>query len=150
MVLISFDDDQEEVIELLDSALFYFFSVIVLYLCYRYSINSFAFLDVSVKQGRTVSFITKQFFKDALNIFSLALRFYILLFRINVYDALDDFFDSYYIFIADFDDDEYLSETFISLYGNMFFTQDNNDGRSASLEDENGTFFDLFFIYSVT
>jgi hypothetical protein len=150
MVLMSFDDDQEEVIEIIDSSLFYFFTFIILYLCYKYSINSFAFLDTSVKQGRSVGFVSKQFVKDALNVFSLGLRFYILIFRINVYDNLDDIFDSYYIFVADFDDDEYLSETFISLYGNMFFTSDNNDGRSVSLEDENGTFFDLFFLYSVT
>lgn len=149
MTLMTFDDDQEEVIETINSCFFYFFTIVVSYLGYKYSIHYFAFLEASVAEGRTVGFIAKQFFKDFLNTFSLLLRFYILLFRINVYDTLEDFFDSYYIFVGDFDDDEYLNETFISLYGNMFFTSDNNDDRYVGLEDENSIFYDLFFIYFI-
>jgi hypothetical protein len=145
----TFDDDQEEIIEFMDTNFFYFFTGVVTYLCYKYSIHYFAFLDASVSKGRTVGFIAKQFFKDFLNTFSLLLRFYILLFRINVYDTLDDFFDSYYIFVGDFDDDEYLNELFLSIHGTILFTLDNQDDRSFLLEDENDFSNDLFYTYFV-
>jgi len=70
-----------------------------------------------------------------------------LIFRVNVYDTVEDFFDSYYIFVGDFDDDEYLSELFFSLHGTIFFTMDNHDDRSFLLEDENDFIYDLYFIY---
>jgi len=149
VVLMTFDDDQEEIIEFMDTNFFYFFTGVVTYLCYKYSIHYFAFLDASVSKGRTVGFIAKQFFKDFLNTFSLLLRFYILLFRINVYDTLDDFFDSYYIFVGDFDDDEYLNELFLSIHGTILFTLDNQDDRSFLLEDENDFSNDLFYTYFV-
>jgi len=145
----AFDDDQEEIIEFMDTCFFYFFSIIVSYLVYKHSIHYFAFLDASESKGRSVGFVTKQFFKDFLNTFSLLLRFYILLFRINVYDTLDDFFDSYYIFVGDFDDDEYLNELFLSIHGTILFTLDNNDDRSFLLEDENDFSNDLFYTYFV-
>ena len=149
MTVMAFDDDQEEVIEFLDTSFFYFFTVVVIYLCYKYSIHYFAFLEASVSEGRTVSFVASQFSKDFLNTFSLMLRFYTLLFRMNVYDTLDDFFDSYYIFVGDFDDDEYLTELFLSIHGNLLFTLDNNDDRSFLFEDENDFHWDLFYIYFV-
>lgn len=138
MFILIFDDDQEEIIEFMDTNFFLFFTIVILYLGYKYSIHYFAFLEISVGEGRTVNFIIQQFFKDFLNTFSLMLRFYILIVRINVYDTIEDVFDSYYIFIVDFDDDEYLSELFLSIHGTIFFTNDNNDDRSFLLEDENG------------
>jgi hypothetical protein len=77
------------------------------------------------------------------------LRFYILLFRMNVYDTLEDFFDGYYIFVGDFDDDEYLNELFLSLHGTLLFTIDNQDDRSFLLEDENDFSNDFFYTYYV-
>ena len=115
MTLLTFDDDQDEIIEFVDSSFFYMFTIVVLYLIYKHSIHYFAFLEASVSEGRSVNFVTVQFVKDFLATFSLMLRFYILLFRMNVYDTLEDFFDSYYIFIGDFDDDEYLNELFLVL-----------------------------------
>jgi hypothetical protein len=149
MVLMAFDDDQEEFIEFVDSGFFMFFTLLVSYLVFKYSIHYFAFLEASVVEGRSVKFVATQFFRDFLNTFSLLLRFYILLFRINVYDSLDDFFDSYYIFVGDFDDDEYLNELFLSLHGTMLFTLDNNDDRSFLFEDENDFSGDLFYTYFV-
>lgn len=149
MVIMAFDDDQEEFIEFVDSGFFTFFTALILFLGFKYSVHYFAFLEASVAEGRSVSFVTKQFFKDFLNTFSLLLRFYVLLFRINVYDSLDDFFDSYYIFVGDFDDDEYLNELFLSLHGTIFFTLDNNDDRSFLLEDENDFSNDFFHTYFV-
>ena len=54
----------------------------------------------------------------------------------NVYDTLEDFFDSYYIFVGDFDDDEYINELFFSLNNTLFFTLDNHDDRSFLFEDD--------------
>lgn len=149
MAIMAFDDDQEEVIEFMDTSFFNFFSLIIFYLCFKHSIHYFAFLEASVVEGRTVGFIAKQFFRDFLNTFSLMLRFYTLLFRMNVYDNLDDFFDSYYIFVGDFDDDEYLNELFLSIHGTILFTLDNHDDRSFLLEDENDFANDFFYTYFV-
>jgi len=149
MLIATFDDDQEELIELFDSSFFYFFCGLILFLIYKYSQHYFAFLEASVSEGRSVSFVSKQFFRDFINTFALLLRFFILLFRLNVYDTLDDFYDSYYIFVGDFDDDEYFSELFVSFSSFYFYDFDNNDDRSFSLEDESDFFLDLFYIYFV-
>ena len=147
--LMTFDDDQEEIIEFVDTSFFYFFTLLILYLFYKHSIHYFAFLEASVSEGRTVAFVSKQFFNDFLGTLSLLLRFYILLFRMNVYDSIEDVLDSYYIFVGDFDDDEYLSELFLTIHGTLFFTVDNNDDRSFLLEDENDFSNDFFYLYFV-
>ena len=92
-------------------------------------------------------FLVTQFKGDFLALFSMILRFYSLLLRLNVYDILDDCLDFYYVFIGDFDDDEYLNELFFSIHGTLFFTMDNQDDRSFLLEDENDFSFDFFYTY---
>lgn len=145
--LMTFDDDQEEVIEFVDTCFFYFFNLIIFYLFFKHSIHYFSFLEASVSEGRTVAFVSKQFFNDFLSTFSLLLRFYILLFRMNVYDSIEDVLDSYYIFVGDFDDDEYMSELFMTIQGVLSFTVDNNDDRSFLFEDENDFSNDFFYLY---
>ena len=54
------------------------------------------------------------------------LRFFLLLFRLNIYDGLDDFLDSYYIFFIDFDEDSYFDELFF-FSDNFFFFSDNRE-----------------------
>ena len=125
------------------------YAIFIFYLCFKHSIHYFAFLEASKTETRSVKFIANQFFADFLATFSLMLRFYTLLFRMNVYDNLDDFFDSYYIFVGDFDDDEYLNELFLSIHGTILFTLDNNDDRSFLLEDENDFSNDFFYTYFV-
>jgi hypothetical protein len=149
MMIATFDDDQEELIEIFDVSFFYFFCALITFLIFKYSQHYFAFLEASVTEGRTVGYVTKQFFRDFINTFALFLRFFILLFRLNVYDTLDDFYDSYYIFVGDFDDDEYFNEMFFSMHSLFFFDTDNNDDRSFSLEDENEFAQDLFYIYFI-
>jgi len=149
MMIATFDDDQEEFIEIFDVACFYFFCLLITYLFFKYSIHYFAFLEASVGEGRTASFITKQFFKDFMNTFALFLRFFILLFRLNIYDTLDDFYDSYYIYFGDFDEDEYVNELFFSAHSLMFYDFDVNDDRIYSLEDEHEFFADLFYVYFI-
>jgi hypothetical protein len=147
MLIATFDDDQEELIELFDTGFFYFFILLISYLFFKYSQHYFAFLEASVVEGRSVAFITKQFFRDFINTFALFLRFFILLFRLNVYDTLDDFYDSYYIYIGDFDDDEYFMELFFAYSAFYFFDYDNNDDGVYSLEDENEFISDLYYLY---
>jgi hypothetical protein len=121
MTLFAFDDDQEEVIEYVNSFFFYVFSLCIFYLVYKHSVHFFSFLVASTSKGRSASFMG-QFQVDIMDTLSVGLRFYILLFRMNVYDTLEDFFDSYYIFIGDFDDDEDFQELFLSIHGTLFFS----------------------------
>lgn len=147
MLIATFDDDQEELIEIFSTSFFTFFCGLIGFLLFKYAQHYFAFLEASVSEGRTAAFVTKQFFRDFINTFALFLRFFILLFRLNVYDTLDDFYDSYYIFLADFDDDEYFMELFFFVYALFYIDYDNNDDRSFSLEDENEFIMDIFVIY---
>jgi hypothetical protein len=147
MLVATFDDDQEELIEIFDTGFFAFFCGLILFLVFKYSLHYFAFLEASVAEGRSASYVTKQFFRDFINTFALLLRFFILLFRLNVYDTLDDFYDSYYIFAGDFDDDEYFMELFFVVYAMFYIDNDNNDDRSFSFEDENEFIMDLYYIY---
>jgi hypothetical protein len=107
----------------------------------------FAFLESSISEGKSVNYAAKQFFRDFINTFALFLRFFILLFRLNVYDTLDDFYDSYYIYVGDFDDDEYFFDMFFSFYPYFYFDFNNHDDRDVTLEDENEFLVDLFCIY---
>lgn len=143
----SFDDDKEELIEYLDNMFFYFFTFVLFYFFYKHSIHYFSFLEASATDSRSVMFLLTQFKGDFLALFSMILRFYSLLLRLNVYDILDDCLDFYYVFLGDFDDDEYLSELPFSLHGTLFFTTDNQDDRSFSYEDNHDFFFDFFYLY---
>lgn len=149
MMIATFDDDQEEILEFFNGMCFNFFILLFFYLVFKYSIHFFSFLEASVAEGRTASFIAKQFVRDGLNTFAFILRTFILMVRLNVYDMVDDFLDSYYIFLGDFDDDEYFIDLFFSMFTVMFFDTDNNDDRSFLLEDEMDLAGDLFAIYFV-
>jgi hypothetical protein len=146
MVLMAFDDDQEEVIEFIDTFFFSFLTIIIVFMLYRYSIHYFSFLEASISEGKAVKYIV-QAGKDSINSLSIFLRFYLLALRINIYDLLDDVMDSYYCLLIDYDDDEYFSELLLSIHGTLFFTNDNHDDRSFLLEDENGFMGDLFYLY---
>jgi len=143
----TFDDDQEEMIEFIDTMFVSFFVLLTFYFVLKHSVHFFSFLEASVTGGRDNKFILKQFKSDALGVFSFAMRFYIAIIRVNVYDTAEDFLDTYYIFVGDFDDDEYLSELFFSLHGTLFFTMDNQDDRSFLLEDESSFSYDFYYIY---
>lgn len=149
MAIMAFDDDKEELLEFLDNAFFYFFTFTLLYFFFKHSVHYFSFLEASATGSRSTMFLITQFKGDFLALFSMVLRFYSLLLRLNVYDVLDDCLDFYYIFIGDFDDDEYIQELFFSLHGTFFFTTDNHDDRSFLLEDENDFFNDFFYLYFI-
>ena len=149
MAIMAFDDDKEELIEYLDTIFFYFFTFVIIYFFYKHSVHYFSFLEATATGSRSNMFIATQFKGDFLALFSMILRFYSLLLRLNVYDILDDCLDFYYVFIGDFDDDEYLNELFFTIHGTIFFTMDNQDDRSFLLEDENDFSNDLFYTYFV-
>jgi hypothetical protein len=134
-------------VEMFDLLGFYFFLTIIAFLVYKYSIHYFAFLEATDISGRSVAFITKQFFRDFMGTIGLFLRFFILLFRLNVYDNLDDFYDSYYIFVGDFDDDEYLVDLLFGMHSLLSYEYDVNDDGLTMLEEEPDLLEDLFFIY---
>jgi len=148
-MITTFDDDQEELLEFLNGMCFNVLLLFFFYLIYKYSIHFFAFLEASVSEGRSISFVAKQCTRDLINGGALLLRVLVLVIRLNIYDAVDDFLDSYYIFMGDFDDDEYFSELFFSMFTNMFFDTDVNDDRSFFLEDEMDLTGDLFSLYFI-
>ena len=79
---------------------------VIVYFFYKYSVHYFAFLEASSSGSRSTMFLITQFKGDFLALFSMILRFYSLLLRLNVYDILDDCLDFYYVFLGDFDDDD--------------------------------------------
>jgi hypothetical protein len=146
-LIATFDEDREELIEIFDVTLFYFFCSVIALFFYKHSIHYFAFLEATVSDGRAVLFVAKQFFRDFINTFAMLLRFFILLFRLNVYDTLDDFYDSYYVFMGDFDDDEYFTELLAPIFGLYFFDTDSGDDRSFLYKDEEDFTSNLFYYY---
>jgi hypothetical protein len=149
MMLMTWDDDQEEMIEGTSAVLFNFFLLIFAYYMLKVSIHYLSFLEASISEGRNFTFILTQFLRDTTNNLAFVLRYLTLLARLNIYDLSDDILDSYYIFLGDFDDDEYYMEMFFSLTPTMFFDTDNNDDRSFFLEDEVDFSGDLFSLYFV-
>lgn len=123
----AYDDVNVEVIESFHSFVLNFFILAIFYLIYKYSIHYFSFLENSVSDGYTTSFIAKQFVRDVSNTFALFLRFFLLVFRLNIYDGLDDFLDSYYIFFIDFDEDSYSDEFIASEFLNNFISDNSED-----------------------
>jgi hypothetical protein len=133
-------------IEFIDSAFVYFFNLAVIYFVYKHSIHFLAFNEASVNERRTINPLV-QFKNEVVAILGLMLRFYVLMFRLNMYDLLEDVLDSYYIFLGDFDEDEYLNEVIVSLQGVMVFTYDNLDDRSFLFEDEHDFNGDIYYLY---
>lgn len=146
-LVLTFDNSKEDFIEWFHLLSFYIFISFIVLLVYKYSIHYFSFLEVSVDVGHNNLFIIKQFFRDSINSFSLLLRFFVLLFRLNIYDTLDDFYDSYYIFIGDFDDDDYFYELFFPLSFLHFCNIDNNDDSNFLFDEEHDFFLDYFYFY---
>ena len=145
----AYNDDEVEFIEMISSSLTSYFLFVILYLLWKYSIHYFAFLEASFIEGKSASFIAKQFVRDISNTFALFLRFFLLLFRLNIYDGLDDFLDSYYIFLCDFDDDTYYDELLVLFDSNLFYISDNGTDSGIYNETEVDLMEDIFHKYFV-
>lgn len=148
MMITTFDDDQEELLESFNGMCYYFFLFTLAYYFYKYSIHFFSFLEPAKGDTKSTSPFS-QFLFDGLNIIAFVLRFSVLMIRLNIYDAVDDILDSYYIFMADFEEEEYFSETLFSLFSTMSFDTDVNDDRSFLFEDEMDFSSDLFTVYFI-
>jgi len=121
---------------------FYFFF-------FKSSIHSFILLEPSLVEGRTLAALTNQFRRDLINVVSFCLRLLTLMTRLNIYDMNDDITDSFYIFFADFTDDNYLDNSVIAEFGSLFYDEDNDDDQSFFFEDEidlTNDFFTTYFI----
>jgi hypothetical protein len=148
MMMTTFDDDQEEILEFFNSMCYYFFLFTLVYYFYKYSLHYFSFLEAA-KGGSKSTFPFSQFLFDTLNIIATVLRFLVLMIRLNIYDGVDDILDSFYIFMADFEEEEYFSDAFFSLFSTMSFDIDVNDDRSFLFEDEMDLTADLFTLYFI-
>lgn len=146
-VLMTYDDVNVELIELTHLFICLFFLLVIAYLLYKYSIHYFSFLENTVSDGYSTSYIAKQFVRDVSNTFALFLRFFLLLFRLNIYDGLDDFLDSYYIFFIDFDEDSYNDELFF--FNDFFFFTDNREDIIFYQPVEFDWWFDLYSKYFI-
>ena len=146
MMMTTFDDDQEEVLEFFNCMCYYFFLFTLVYYFYKYSIHYFSFLEAAKNDSKSTSPVAQATF-DGLNIVGFTLRFLVLMIRLNIYDGIDDILDSYYIFLADFEEEEYFPDSFFSLFSTMSFDSDLNDDRSFLFEDEMDFSNDLFTIY---
>lgn len=145
-MIATFDDDQEELLEFFNSMCFYFFLSTLIYYFFKYSTHYFSFLEAAKRDPKSIVPVS-QFLFDALNSIAFVLRFVVLMIRLNIYDGVDDILDSYYIFMADFEEEEYFSDTFFSLFSVMSFDTDLNDDRSFLFEDEMDFSVDLFTLY---
>jgi len=143
----TYDDVNVEIVELTHLFICLFFVFIIIFLLYKYSIHYFSFLENSVSDGYSTSYIAKQFVRDVSNTFALFLRFFLLLFRLNIYDGLDDFLDSYYIFFIDFDEDSYTDELFF--FSDFLFFSDNREDIIFYQPTEFDWWLDLYSKYFV-
>ena len=119
----------------------------IIFFISKYSIHIFSFFESSVSETKTFSSLFFQFIRDITNSFAFFLRIGLLLLRLNVYDCLDDFLDSYYIFIDDFEEDN-ISEEF-SVGTSIFFFNDNLYDTNLTNKAESDfalNFFSFFFI----
>jgi len=147
-MIATFDDAQEELLEIFTSLSFYSFLGVFTYFLYKYSLHYFSFLAASDTKRTTLSLFS-QFLVDLLDTAGLVLRFLVLMARLNLYDFLDDVLDSYYLLVCDFDEDEYLSDLFFSIFTLMSFDSDLHDDRSFFFEDEADLASDLFSSYFI-
>lgn len=147
-ILMTYDDQNTEFVELMHFFIVVVFFSLITLLLIKYSIHYFSFLENSISEGYSVNFLLKQFVRDVANSFALFLRFFLLIFRLNIYDGLDDFLDSYYIFFIDFDEENYYDESFF-IPDNFLFLVDNHEDLSIKSTVEYSIWFDFYSKYFV-
>lgn len=147
MLLISSDDIFEQVSELFLSNYFLLFSSLIIFLFFLYSVHVLAFIALSSYSRRSLIMVARQFKNDVLDLISLLLRFYVLLFRLNVYDLLEDLFDGYYIFLGDFGDEYLLNTTLLPIASLDGFNLGTNDEISDFEDTNSSLWFDIFSLY---
>jgi hypothetical protein len=129
------DDDQEELMEAFTVSNFYLFTTLLIYLVYKYSVHFPSFLVSSDTKKNLLSLVS-QFITDVLDSLGVLLRFFVFLARLSLYDFLDDILDSYYIFVCDFDEDEYRTGLAFAAQHAAAFGTDSLDDRFIFFENE--------------
>lgn len=147
MVLLVGDDISEQVYELVNSYFILVFTCLVLTLILLYSVHIFTFLALSAYSRRSFLVVLRQFKNDIMDLLSLILRFYVLLFRLNVYDLLEDLFDGYYIFLGDFGDEYLLDNLLIPLSTIEGFTLDSTEENFDFEDTSSSLSLDLIRLY---
>jgi hypothetical protein len=79
----TFDDDQDEMLELVDCLYVYFFTVMLMYLVYKHSIHFLSFMEASLNERRSNNFLN-QFRTDISNVVLVFVRFYMTMVRVNI------------------------------------------------------------------
>jgi hypothetical protein len=105
-----------------------------------------SYLEAAKSGSKATSLLAQSVF-DGLNVFAYTLRFLVLVIRLNIYDGIDDMLDSYYILLADFEEDDYTYDAIVLICAAYSFDMDANDDRLFLLEDETDLFADLFLVY---
>lgn len=125
------------------------FLLITTYFLYKYNTFILLFFELSITLDKSYMYIFKQYLRDILNILAYALRLILLFIRLNIYDGLDDFFDSYYIFIGDFNVYDYLEIIYIYNYNQLYINYDNIYDQSLLKYEETEFYLNLIYIYSI-
>ena len=125
------------------------FMSLILYFYYKYNLFFLIFLELSIISGKSTLYIIKQYCRDFLNILAYLLRIFLLFIRLNIYDGLDDFFDSYYIFIGDFDSYDYLEIIYLFNFNLFPSAYDNIYDKSVLNYEEIEFYLNLIYLYSI-
>lgn len=143
-IILNYDENSYSFIEVLDSWLFYCFVFAAILTLFKLSFYALSVLEVIRSSESTFALLVSQFGRDVFAWYSLVLRIASLLLRMTLYDILDDFIESYYVFFDDFIDDADTTVLLLSFY------EDNNSfdlsNRNQSL-DFNEKFFYTFDFY---
>jgi hypothetical protein len=67
LMIATFDDDQEEILEFINGMCFNVLLFFFAYLIFKYSVHFFSFLEASVAEGRSIAFVAKQCTRDLIN-----------------------------------------------------------------------------------
>lgn len=125
------------------------FALLIFYFFYKYNLFFLIFLELSITSGKSIIYVLKQYCRDILNMLAYLLRIFLLFIRLNIYDGLDDFFDSYYIFIGDFNSYDYLEFIYLFNFNLIPSVYDNIYDKSILNYEETEIYLNLFYLYSM-
>ena len=138
-----------EYVSIIGISIIIIFINVIVYFFYKYNLFFLIFLELSIITSKSLYYIFKQYCRDVLNILAYVLRIFLLFIRLNIYDGLDDFFDSYYIFIGDFNPYDYLEIIYLYSYNFIPVMYDNLYDKSILNYEEVEFFFNLIYVYSI-
>ncbi len=144
--LLLYNETNDDIIGNWSSYLVTIYFILFLYYLVKYNINFFSFLELSITTDVRYKYITKQFMRDLSNFIAHILRLGLLFLRLNIYDGLDDVFDSYYIFVGDFNIYEF-TDIFLTYFQTSNFLTDNAFDNSNLLYEEAELPQNIYYLY---